>query len=98
MSGQGISPMRQDRKAITDLSPMSNITGARHKIGLIVYYRKFFSIFSDMIRPLNKLTKRNTPYKWTKQCQKSLDYVKQVITISPILVYPGLDKQYYLFL
>ena len=34
-----------------------------------------------MIRPLNELTKKNVPFKWTKQCQKSLDYVKEVITM-----------------
>ena len=28
--------------------------------------------------------------------QKSIDYVKQVLTSSPILVYPDLDKRYYL--
>ena len=50
-----------------------------------------------MIRPLNELTKKNVPFKWTKQCQKSLGYVKHVITTNPILVYPDQDKQYYLF-
>ena len=32
-----------------------------------------------------------------KQCQKSLDYMKQIITTSPILAYPDPDKQNYLF-
>ena len=32
-----------------------------------------------------------------KQCQNSLDYVKQLTTSSPTLVYPDIDKQYYLF-
>ena len=32
-----------------------------------------------------------------KQCQKSLDYMKQVITHSPISVYLDPDRQYYLF-
>ena len=54
---------------------------------LIGYYRKFFPIYSYMIRPLNELTKKNAPFKWTKVCQKSLDNVKQVITTNPILVY-----------
>ena len=51
-----------------------------------------------MIRPLNKLTKKNVPFKWMEQCQKSLDYIKQVITTNPILVYPDPDKQYYPFM
>ena len=50
-----------------------------------------------MIRPSNELTKKNVPFKWRKQCQKCLDYVKQVNTTNPILVHPYPDKKYYLF-
>ena len=41
--------MKQKVKAITDLAPVTNITEARHMIGLIGYYRKFFPIFSDIV-------------------------------------------------
>ena len=98
VSGQGISPMRQKIKAITDLASATNITEAGHMIGLIGYYRTFFPVFSDMIRPLNESTKKNVPFKGTKQCQKSLDYIKQVITTKLILVYPDADKQHYLYM
>ena len=39
----------------------------------------------------------NIPFKWTKQCQKSLDYVNQIITTSPILAYLDPNKQQYHF-
>ena len=35
--------------------------------------------------------------KWAEQCQKSLDYVKKIITTSPILVCPDAGNQYYIF-
>ena len=38
---------------------------------------------------LNELTRN--------KCQKSLDYIKQIITSSPMLDHPDCDKQYYLF-
>ena len=57
--------MRQKIKAVMDLAPATNITETRHMIGLIGYYRKFFTVFSDMIRHLNDLTKKNIPFKWT---------------------------------
>ena len=98
VSGQGIFPMGQKIKVITDPAPITNITEAQHMIGLIGYYRKFSSVFSHMTRPLNELTRKNVPFKWTKQCQKSFDYVKKVSTTNPILVYPDPDKQYYLFM
>ena len=89
VSGQGISPMRQKIKPITDLTPTTNITEARHMIGFIGYCRKFFSMFSSMIRSLNELTINSIPFKWTKLCQKSLDYVKHVNITNPLLVYPA---------
>ena len=89
--------MTQKVKAITDLASATNITEARHMICLIAYYRKFFPIFSDMISLLNALTRKNIPFRWIDQCQKNLDYVKQIITTSPILAYPDPDKQCYLF-
>ena len=39
----------------------------------------------------------SVPFKWTKQCKKDLDNIKQIITTNPILAYPDPDKQYYLF-
>ena len=92
MFSQGISPMRQKVKAITGLAPITYISEAWHMIGLIEYHRKFFPVFSDMIRSLDELTRKNVPFKWTEQCQKSLDYIKQVITTNQILVYPDPDE------
>ena len=94
---KGIFPMKQKVKAITDLAPTISITAAGHVIGLIGYYRKFFPKLSDMIWLLNKLTRKKVPFKWSEQCQKSLDYVKQIFTTSSILAYPDSDKQYYIF-
>ena len=64
VSGEGISPVKQKIKAITDLAPATNITDARCIIGLVGYYRKFFPIFSNTIRSLNELTRKNISFKW----------------------------------
>ena len=70
VSCEGICPMKQKIKVITDLAPTRNVTEARHMIGLIGYYRNFFPIFGEIIRPLNELTRKNVSFKWTDQCQK----------------------------
>ena len=71
VSGQGISPMRQKIKAVTDLAPTTNITEARHMIDLMGYYKKFIPIFSDMIRPLNELTKKKYPLNVQSNVRKT---------------------------
>ena len=80
--------MTQKVKAITDFALATNISDVWHIIGLIGYYRKFFPIFSEVTQPLNGLTKKNLHFKWTEECQKSLDNMKQIITTNPILAYP----------
>ena len=70
VSGEGTSPMKQKIKAIIDLAPTTNVTQARHIIGLEGYYRKYIPICSDTIKPLNELTKKNASFKWMDQCQK----------------------------
>ena len=39
----------------------------------------------------------NSPFRQTNKCQRSVEYIKQVITNNPILIYPDPNKQYYLF-
>ena len=85
VSGKGISPMKQKVKIIMDLASATNISEGRQIKDLIGYSRNFFSIFSGIIQPLNELTKKGVPFQLTEQCQKSLDYIKQTITTSPIL-------------
>ena len=68
VSGQGIAPLRQKMTAVTDLAPTTNITEVWHMVGLIGYYRKLFPVFSDMIRLLHELTRKNVPFNWTEQC------------------------------
>ena len=87
-------PMKPKIKAITDFAFTISITEAMHIIGLVGYNRKFFPIFRDTIGSLNELTKKNDPFKWTDQCQRSLEYIKHIITINPILIYPDPNKQY----
>ena len=70
VSGQGISPLKQKIKTLTDLVPTTNLTKGGPIIGLIEYYRKFFPNFSDTIRPLNEITRKNVPFRWTEPCQK----------------------------
>ena len=52
VSGQGISPMKQKIKAITDMASTTNSTDAWHIIRLVGYSRKFFPIYSATIRPI----------------------------------------------
>ena len=38
--------------------------------------------------PMEKLLKRDVKFKWTEECQQSLDILKEIMVTTPILVFP----------
>ena len=60
-------------------------------LGLTGYYRKFVPRFADISRPLTRLTRKETPFNWTPECQKSY------LCGEPILKYADASKPYTLY-
>ena len=66
-------------------------------MGLTGYYRKFVPRFSEISRPLAKLTAKDTSFEWTPQCQFSFEMLKDALMSAPILKYPDTEKPYTIF-
>ena len=97
--GQGISPMKQKIMAITDMAPQLTLLKLKHIIGLIGYYKNSFPIFSNTVIPPNELTRINVPLKIDISMPKKLRiHYTGLLQQTPILIYPHLKKQYYLFM
>ena len=66
-------------------------------LGLAGYYCKFVPQFSDLSRPLTRLTRKDVLFEWTKECQACFELLKEALCTHPILWYPDLDRPYVLF-
>ena len=66
-------------------------------LGLTVYYRKFVPRFADISRSLTPLIRKETPFNWTPQCQKSFELLKSYLCGEPILKYADTSKPYTLY-
>ena len=66
-------------------------------LGLTGYYWKFIPHFSEISRPLAKLTAKDTSFEWTPQCQFSFEMLKDALMSAPILKYPDTEKPYTIF-
>ena len=45
-------------------------------LGLAGYYRKFVPRFSDLSRPLTRLTHKDALFEWTKECEAVFQMLK----------------------
>ena len=88
MSGEGITPLPENLESIQKMLPPKTPKEVKQFLGLIGYYRKFVPRFSDLARPLNALTRKNTDFEWTLVCQESFNLLKTSLMTEPIWTYP----------
>ena len=97
LTTNGVKPQIEKVKAIHEMKPPTNAKGVRDFLGLVGYYRKFINRFADAVRPLTKLTRKNSKFIWTEECQTGFEYLRTYLTEPPILKYPDPQKRYIVF-
>jgi hypothetical protein len=88
-----------------DLKKLQGITGweipttvkqVRSFLGFGNFYRKFINHYSDKAKPLNRLTRKDTPWAWTKEQQKVFGALKESFAEEVVLKVPEPEKQYFM--
>ena len=71
-----------------------SIKDVRQFVVLASYYRRFIANFAKIAQPLHSLTSKGAVFKWTDQCQKAFDELKDNLLSAPILSYPDFSKPF----
>ena len=87
ISADGISPLPDKLDTIKNMSTPKDMKEIKQFLGLTGFYRKFVPRFADISRPLTQLTKKETKFVWTPECQKSFELLKSFLCDEPILKY-----------
>ena len=69
ISAHGISPLPDKLDTIKNMPAPKDMKEIKQFLGLTGYYRKFFTRFADISRPLTQLMKKETKFMWTPECQ-----------------------------
>ena len=97
VSSEGIATAPDKIRALADMPTPSNAHEVRSLLGFMSYYRRFVKNFSTIAAPLHALTKKDTPFVWTDDCQKAADTLKEALSSSPVLAYPDFTKSFRLY-
>jgi hypothetical protein len=96
VSGEGISTDPEKIAAVTRWPIPKSVHDVRSFLGICSYYRRFIKNFSEIARPLYKLTEKGEKFNWSQECQVAMTTLQRCLTSAPILCYPDTTKTFIL--
>ena len=88
VTAQGVNPMPDKLQAIRDWPTPHCLRDVRAFFGLASYYRRFVRNFASIAEPLTRLTKNNTPFKWTDDANRAFRQLKDALLDATTLAFP----------
>ena len=58
------------------------------------YYAKFVASFANIAAPLYALLHKDTPWKWTTECNTAFATLKYALTHAPVLRLPDFNEPF----
>ena len=66
----------------------------RSFLGMANYFRRFVKGYSNLVRPLNHLLRKDAQWDWTPECQRAFDKAKHTLVNVPVLAQPDFSKPF----
>jgi hypothetical protein len=78
-------PLPKDKKALQSF------------FGQINFVRRFILNFVEIVKPLNRLLKKDAHFEWENEGKLSFQRIKEAIIVAPVLVSPNFAKDFIIF-
>ena len=66
-------------------------------LGKINFVRRFISDFVEIVKPLQKMIKKDSNFKWKKERKEAFEKIKEAIVEAPTLRSPNFDHEFILY-
>ena len=96
ITGTTISPQRKHIESLEKFPIPSNIKQLQSLLGLVCWSHALIPDYSQTIQPLTKLLRKDEPFFWGPDQQKTFEYLKEVLTERTVLYFSDHSKPYYL--
>ena len=97
ISKAGFEPLPEKLESIRNMPAPKSSKEVKQFLGLIGYYRKFVPHFSDISRPLTRLTRHDVKFEYMEKCEKSFNCLRELLMKYPILRYLDPSKPYTMY-
>ncbi|GBG92781.1 hypothetical protein CBR_g57131 [Chara braunii] len=94
ISAEGLKPDDAKVASIRDWPRPQSVTEMRSFLGMTGYYRTFVKNYSIVAASLTDLTRLDTPWEWTDECEAAFRHLKHALTHYEVLKLPDPDKPF----
>ncbi|XP_057954124.1 uncharacterized protein LOC131148417 [Malania oleifera] len=98
VSEKGIEVDPDKIKAIREMPSPKTEKEVRSFLGQLNYIARFISQLTATCEPIFKLLKKDNPEKWSEECQKAFEKIKEYLLNPPVLVPPVPGRPLILYL
>ncbi|GBO35826.1 Transposon Tf2-8 polyprotein [Araneus ventricosus] len=85
LNANGFSPSEQNVNKVTNFPRPKNLKQVQMFLGMLNYFRGLNYGYAGIVEPLVKLTKKNTPFVWSVECENAFNTVQEIILKKPTL-------------
>lgn len=93
ISKEGVQPIKDKVKAVTDAPAPKNVAQLRAYLGMLNYYHRFIPNLASELQPLYKLLKKSQAWMWGQQQQQTFEKSKEMLKSSKLLVHYDSKKE-----
>ena len=96
VNAEGVHPDPNNVEKIVNWPVPRNVREVRGFLGLGNYYQKFIKGYSEKMRPLTELTKKDVPFEWKEECERAFQFLKEALMGPEIMSLPKDEGLYIL--
>jgi hypothetical protein len=83
-----ITPVKLRIDAIVKLNQPTTVTKCKSFCGMVNFLAFYLKNLQIILAPIYKLTRKDTPFVWTKECNDAFNEIKTLVTQAPVLGMP----------
>ncbi|CAH9133666.1 unnamed protein product [Cuscuta epithymum] len=97
-SRRGIEVNPEKIQAIINMEPPRNIKEVQRLTGRLAALNRFLSKSAEKSLPFFQIMRKDTSFKWTTECQRAFEELKQYLASPPVLSKPQPGETLFLYL